>query len=173
MFEGKDLDMGKRYAKILSVFFVFSILFCSCAKVDSQDAVSSSEYSAPDFTLETVDGKSINLNDTLKTKNVVLVFWSSRCNICVDEVPNVKAYYAKNMANTTVIGVNIQESPTKVASFIKYHGIQYPVVLDQTGFVAISYGVRGIPMIVAINKKGEILYAGHDIVEMSRMVKFE
>jgi peroxiredoxin len=165
--------MGKRYAKILSVLFVFSILFCSCVKVDSQDAVSSSEYSAPDFTLGTVDGKSINLKDTLKTKNVVLVFWTTWCPHCVQEVPAVKEYYEKNMSHTAVIGVNIKESPAKVSAFVENNGIRYPVVLDKTAAVAISYGITSIPAVVAINKNGEIIYTGWDISVMAKKIKFQ
>lgn len=127
---------------------------------------------AADFTLENINGQKITLQEELKTRNAVLVFFATWCPYCVKEIPGVNDFYTKNKAKVAVMGINIQESKTKVANFIKNKGVIYPVVLDTDGRVAGLYGIRGIPAVIAIDKGGKILYNGHSIEEVKKKVKF-
>jgi len=142
-------------------------LLSACSDVGGQAVVGGK---APDFTLKTITGSTIDLAGTLKTKPAVLVFWATWCPACVREIPDVEKYYRAKGFEVAVIGINIQESQKKVADFAAKKGITYPVALDISGEVARAYGVRGIPSVIAIDKNGDILYYGHDIVEMSGRV---
>ncbi len=160
-----------RYVGIFSVLLLCMVfLLGACSNVGGQTAVGEK---APDFTLKTISGNSINLADTLKTKPAVLVFWATWCPACLREIPDVEKYYKAKGDKVAVIGINVQESEKKVAGFAAKKGISYPVALDTSGSVARAYGVRGIPSVIAIDKSGDILYYGHDIVEMSGRVDFK
>jgi len=137
----------------------------ACSNVSGQPQAEAPR--APDFTLSTADGQEFNLNGTLSSKSAVLVFFATWCPACMQEVPYVEDYYKKNGGSVAVVGINVQESKSKVSSFIEKKGVSYPILLDRSGDVARLYGVRGIPTVVAINKEGKVLYYGHDIVEMT------
>jgi len=154
----------------LSCLIVAAFFLGACSEVGGQSSASS--FAAKDFTLSTLDGESFNLKDTLKDKDAVLVFFATWCPPCRREAPHVESYYQQNMDKVAVLGINVQESSAKVAAFAKGAGLNYPIAIDTTGQVAREYGVRGIPTVVAINKKGQIIYSGHDIIEMSRKVDF-
>ena len=55
-----------------------------------------------------------------------------------------------------IIGVNLRETAAKVEPFIKEYGIEFPVLLDESGQIGAAYYVRGIPTSVFINPEGTI-----------------
>lgn len=162
-----------RYFKIGCVFFitVMVLLALSICFTKETQAVNTANKAA-DFTLQGVNGEKIILSEILKDKKAVLVFWASRCPHCVNEVPDVEKFYKDNQNKIAVIGVNLQESKEKVASFIKKMGITYPIALDVDGKVGQLYNVRGIPTVVAIDKDENIIYYGYSIKEMMNKINF-
>ena len=160
-----------RYVGIFSVILLCAMfLLGACSDVGGQATIGEK---TPDFTLKTVAGNTVNLSNTLKTKPAVLVFWATWCPACVREIPDVEKFYRSKGDEVAVIAINIQESEKVIAKFVSKKGISYPVALDTTGKIAQSYGVRGIPSVIAVDKNGDILYYGHDIVEMSGRVNFK
>jgi len=153
------------------VLFFLSLALGACSGVEGQNG--SSLRTAPDFTLATLDGGRVELGNILKTKNAVLVFWTTWCPACRNEIPEVERYYKKNGGSVAVIGINIQESKAKVRQFVEKQGVSYPVVLDELGSVSDAYGIRGIPTVVAVDKEKKILYYGHNIIEMEKKVDFK
>lgn len=61
------------------------------------------------------------------------------------------------------MGVNIQESPSKVRDFLRERKATYPNVLDQDAAVARKFQIRGIPAIVLIDAQGKIRYQGYQL----------
>jgi cytochrome c biogenesis protein CcmG, thiol:disulfide interchange protein DsbE len=60
----------------------------------------------------------------------------------------------------TVLAVNIQESPERVAAFVKSAGISVPVLLDRDGAVTAAYRVRATPTVVLIGRDGKLVAQG-------------
>lgn len=139
-----------------------SLLLSACCRVEGESPGSANK--APDFTLETLDGQEFNLADTLRTKNVVLVFWATWCPACVRKIPDVERFYREKGGNIAVLGINLRESRAKVADFAEKKRISYPIALDTRGEVGQLYKVRGIPTVIGINREGDIVYRGHEIV---------
>ena len=164
------MKKNRRYIGTFSVLLLCMVfLLGACSDVGGQ-AIAGGK--APNFNLKTITGDTVNLADTLKKKPAVLVFWATWCPPCVREIPDVEKYYKAKGKKVAVIAINVQESAKKVAGFVAKKGISYPVVLDTSGKIAQAYGVRGIPSVIAIDKNGDILYYGHDIVEMAGRVNF-
>lgn len=143
---------------ICTIILIISSVGCS----GGENAVSKVTKKAPEFTMKDLNGRTVALSDFRGKKSVLLAFGATWCPHCVDEVPELKevnaAYKEKGLA---VLYVDIQESQKKVQSFAEYHKIDYPVLLDETGDVARSYGVYGIPHLVVIDKDGFMDYEGH------------
>jgi len=49
----------------------------------------------PDFTVESLDGKTFNILEYRGKKPVYLIFWATWCPICKKELPTFKAMYKK------------------------------------------------------------------------------
>ena len=120
------------------------------------------EQEAPDFTLRDARASEIRLSDYRHNHAVLLDFFASWCPSCIKALGQVNAYHeAYKDAGLIVLGVNIRETETKVKQLIEKHNLGYPVLLDLEGETAASYGVRGIPYKVIIDKNGNIRWAGH------------
>ena len=80
---------------------------------------------APDFQLARTDG-SIVKSDDLRGQPAVLVFWTAWCPSCKEEAPHVNELAAKfEPRGVRVLGINIQDSPARLAGGVREFGIQY------------------------------------------------
>jgi cytochrome c biogenesis protein CcmG, thiol:disulfide interchange protein DsbE len=113
---------------------------------------------APPFTLTVFDGKAISLED-LRGKVVFLNFWASWCVPCRAEAEALEAAWKKYKDRGVVfLGVNIQDKEEDARGFLKEFGITYMNGRDETGKIAIDYGVWGIPETFFIDHQGRITY---------------
>ncbi len=89
---------------------------------------------APDFAAETLDGKFYNL-DNLQGKIVVMTFWSTRCEICVVEIPKLNRLAERYRDQDVVfLGLTV-ENNTRVEPFLKKHPFNFGVVTNSFGVV--------------------------------------
>ena len=117
---------------------------------------------APDFTLPLLGGGQVTLSSLKDEKGVLLVFFATWCVSCMAEVPEIKKFaeIAKEI-NIAVLGINYKQPAEIVEGFKKSSTINYRVLLDTDGTVAVEkYGIKGLPHIVGINAKGMIIYRG-------------
>ncbi|MFZ3587795.1 TlpA family protein disulfide reductase [Bacillus sp. DJP31] len=114
---------------------------------------------APDFTLETLDGKDVTLSE-LKGKKVFINFWASWCPPCLKEMPEIQAFSDQN-PDIIVLAVdfrNTEKSDEAVQEYITENKYTFPVLLDRTGSVGNAYKVLTLPTSYFVNTKGVIQY---------------
>ncbi len=113
---------------------------------------------APDFTLSDLSGTSVSLS-SYKGKVVVIDFWAMWCHACREAFPRLNTIQKEYAAEgVVVLGVNLENAkPKKVAAFVKKAGIDYTVLLDPKSSTAKSYGIKGVPSLVVINRNLEVV----------------
>lgn len=154
--------MPKKYIKQVSILILLVLLTgVSGFSAQARPVQGIKPGKADDFTLKNLQGKDVSLSANLKKGPVLLVFWTTWCPYCVQEIPEVIALQNKYASKgLKILGVNIQESMGKVSSVADSKGVNYEVVLDADGTVAQSYGVRGIPASALIDTEGNIVFQG-------------
>lgn len=113
------------------------------------------EY-APDFDLNKLGGGSIKLSDYRGEKPVILDFFATWCGNCQRSMPVLNSYYENYMDDIEVIGVNLQESESTVATYIAKKDISFPVVFDPSSLARSRFAVPGTNYHVFINKDGSL-----------------
>ncbi len=142
--------MYKRAVILLSV--VVFVLGLGCTKKEQ----SSTTGAAPNFTLEDMAGNAVSLKE-LKGKVVMLDFWATWCPPCRASIPGLerlhKTYGPKGLV---VLAISLDQGDwDSVKSFLTEYGVTY-TVLKGTETVADTYLVRSIPMIVMVDKEGNL-----------------
>ena len=112
---------------------------------------------APDFTLERLEGGTVQLKEHFGKDIVILDFFASWCGPCRRAMPLV-AEVARKFADKGVVlyAVNQRETPEKVKAYLEKYGLSVPVLLDTRGQVGLLYQVSGLPRMVVIGKDGTI-----------------
>jgi thiol-disulfide isomerase/thioredoxin len=122
---------------------------------------------APDFRLGTLGNtkKRVRLSD-LRGKVVLLDFWASWCEPCMEGLPETEALYqAFKDRGLMVFGINVEGDERQAAAAVKSVGITFPVLMgdpDAEGEFNFSckqisdYRLDGIPAWFLIDKDGVI-----------------
>jgi len=113
---------------------------------------------APDFTLESLDGKNMRLSD-FRGKAVLLNFWATWCVPCKIEMPWFVELQQKYGADgLQVVGVAMDDSSKEdIAKFAKEMGVNYPVLLGKEAVGDEYGGVPALPESFFIGRDGKIV----------------
>jgi thiol-disulfide isomerase/thioredoxin len=113
---------------------------------------------APNFQLHSILGTSQSLYD-FKPKLLILHFWASWCDSCMDELPSLIKFQDKYLeSNIQVIGINIDERPELVVPRLNQKlGITFLNFKDPENILAEFFNVHGIPVSIVLNAHKEIL----------------
>ncbi len=128
------------------------------ARRSGSTAIIMKASSAPDFTLESLDGKSVRLSD-LRGKAVLLNFWATWCGPCKIETPwLVELQNQYGSQGLQVIGVAMDDSGKEdIAKFAKDMGVNYPVLLGKEAVGDAYGGVPALPESFFIGRDGKIV----------------
>ena len=121
-------------------------------------AILSKSTPAPDFTLESLDGKNMRLSD-FRGKAVLLNFWATWCGPCKVEMPwfvDFQKEYAQQ--GLQIVGVAMDDSSKEdIAKFAKDMGVNYPVLLGKEAVGDEYGGVPALPESFFIGRDGKIV----------------
>lgn len=109
-----------------------------------------------------VDGAEVKIAD-LKGKVVLVVFWATWCNPCVERIPMMnRALELHEKDGFAILGVNLDTGPDRarlVRQFVVDFGVPWPNVLsgERGADIADAYGVAEIPANVLIDRDGKVI----------------
>lgn len=116
---------------------------------------------APDFTLQSMDGKEVKLSD-YRGKKVYLKFWASWCGPCKKSMPELMELAAKEDRDFEILSViapGLQGEKT-IDQFPKWFEEQgykdIPVLYDTKATTFQAYQIRSIPTEFLIDSNGKI-----------------
>jgi len=116
------------------------------------------DRSAPDFTLRTLDGPNVRLQEQ-RGRVVMINFWATWCGPCRQEMPHLNRLYDKyRAAGFTLLGVNIDEDARNAAGLSAKLGLRFPVLLDTDKKVSRLYDLGTMPSSVLIDRDGRVRF---------------
>lgn len=112
---------------------------------------------APEWSLATLDGETLGSED-LAGRPYLLNFWASWCvPACVDEHPVLGDAHETYGDEIAIVGVLYQDEAVDAEGFLaRYGDAGYPHVVDDTGRLAIDFGVTGPPETFFVDADGII-----------------
>ena len=116
---------------------------------------------APDFTLQSMDGKEVKLSD-YKGKKVYLKFWASWCGPCKKSMPELMELAAKSDRDFEILsviapGIQGEKTVEQFPQWFQEQGYKdIPVLYDTKATTFQAYQIRSIPTEYLIDSQGKI-----------------
>jgi peroxiredoxin len=118
----------------------------------------------PDFSLMTSQGESFNLKAVIGKKTLLLTFLSIHDETIRQVIEIMKSLYSTyHREDIELIRIAVGDSPEKVNEFRKKYYVNFPILVDQDQRVARLYGVKDLPRVFIINKRGKIRYISDQV----------
>ena len=154
----------KKIVLLMPILFIilisiFLFIFLLQNKDPSKPPSSLINENLPNFKMINLfnEDKSISSKD-LSNKFTLVNFFASWCAPCKAEHPlffDIKNKYP----DLFILGVNMQDKKDDAITFLNLDGNPYDYVgVDKQGFVAIEFGVVGLPETFLIDRSGKIIY---------------
>ncbi len=100
------------------------------------------------FSLESYEGKDVNLASYAGKKAVLLVFMATRCpvsNAYNERMEGMAKEYGPKGVAFVGINANKEESPAEIAEHAKAHGFTFPILKDAANARADAFGAQVTP----------------------------
>lgn len=150
----------------IATTMILALLITGCIGDDNGKKEEEEPEPAPDFTLTSLDGDTFDLND-FRGKVVILDFMFANCTYCDDEMEELNKVYSNYDDNEVVIiTIDIREDDTEddLRWFKDEYGDDWIYAMD-TDDVKTKYNVGPVPMIVIVDKEGNIAYDHVGVVD--------
>ena len=110
------------------------------------------------FTLASINGDRVSLK-ALSGQVVVLNFWATWCNPCLEELPEferLQQRYGKR--GLKILTVSVDGNIENVRSFVKKNDLRLTALWDQKKRLADAYNVDAMPSTYIIDRYGVVRY---------------
>lgn len=108
--------------------------------------------STPPLALRDLDSQPYSLAQ-MQGQVVLVNFWASWCEPCVDEMPALNQLFERRRADGLhVVGVNFKEGEPRIRAFLQKTAVSFPLLRDSDGSAARDWQVRIFPSTFAIDR---------------------
>ena len=116
----------------------------------------------PDVDLSTTNGKKVNIQDAVRSDNVVIVsLWATWCVPCLKELDAISEVWDEwqDETNVEMIAVTVDDSRTvkRVKPLINGKGWDYTILLDSNNDFKRALGASTVPLTLLV-KDDKIVY---------------
>ncbi|MGP4070421.1 thiol-disulfide oxidoreductase ResA [Halobacillus sp. B29] len=138
-------------------FFLFLVAFVIYQSFTRESDVINAGDQAPDFTLQTLEGETVQLSD-YRGQGVFLNFWATYCKPCEEEMPYIESQYQKfKEQGVKVLAVDVGENDVTVESFVERKDMTFPVLMDRGEQLIDAYGIGPIPVTFLVDENGKVV----------------
>lgn len=147
----------------ISVCLLLILTFSICVTAQMDKNRGNSRPLAQNFTASSLNGEPLELSQ-MKGKVVLLTFWSTKCAICVSEIPQLNKISAEYSDKGVVfLGLAVQNEQA-LKKFLRKKPFHFKILPNSFG-VILKYADRdrqgrismGFPSHYLINQQGEIV----------------
>ena len=117
---------------------------------------------APDVTLEDMEGNEVQLLEILDGRPGLIEFWASWCEQCEALQPTVDEVHERfgDRVQVVAVAVAVAQSQRRVRRHVEDHGAGFPYLWDGNGDAVRAYQAAATSIVVLVDGEGKIAYTG-------------
>jgi thiol-disulfide isomerase/thioredoxin len=141
---------------------VFSVSVLSTSALGAQDLGIDVGKTPPHASVQTLEGKQIDLSQYIGKGPLLIEFWATWCPNCRELMPTLLAAEKKYSGRVKflAVAVNINQSVERLKRFLAAHPLPHETVWDADGAAADAFDAPATSYVVVLNKKGVVVYTG-------------
>jgi thiol-disulfide isomerase/thioredoxin len=151
----------RRTIERITVAVVIAGVFVA-APVAAQDLGIEVGARAPAVTVNTIDGKPVDLGQYIGKTPMLIEFWATWCPNCRELMPTLldaEKKYGKRV-KFVALAVAINQSPERVRRFLAAHPLPHDTFYDTEGRAAGAFDAPATSYVVVLDKTGKVVYTG-------------
>ena len=117
---------------------------------------------APAVTVQSLDGKQVDLGRYIGKTPMLIEFWATWCPNCRELMPTLldaEKKYGKKV-KFVALAVAINQSPERVRRFLAAHPLPHDTFYDAEGKAAGAFDAPATSYVVVLDKTGRVVYTG-------------
>jgi len=117
---------------------------------------------APAVTVQSLDGKQVDLSRYIGKTPMLIEFWATWCPNCRELMPTLLEAEKKygRQVKFVAIAVAINQSPERVRRWIAANPLPHDTFYDVEGKAAGAFDAPATSYVVVIDKTGRVVYTG-------------
>jgi len=146
----------------LSLIAVLAAATLVSAPAMAQDLGIEVGAQAPSVTVQSLDGKQVDLARYIGKTPMLIEFWATWCPNCRELMPtllDVEKKYGKRV-KFVAIAVAINQSPERVRRWVAANPLPHDTYYDVEGKAAGAFDAPATSYVVVIDKTGRVVYTG-------------
>lgn len=112
-----------------------------------------------------LQGKSLQGQDfdfrAYRGKTVLVLFWSTWCQPCTEDLPQLLQLYAQHKRDGfEILGVNLDTDASLIQPYLQKHRVLWPHIRDAGGLdgeLSKSFGIISLPTMFLVDKQGVVI----------------
>jgi len=162
---------------ILFGFMLFALLrrtdeAAASASVDRSVVPMAVDYSAPQLSLQNLNGTTESLED-FRGKVVLVNNWATWCPPCKAEMPTLEQYYETHESEGfTIIAIEAGDGKDQVLQFVNSLKLKFPIWLDPNGDALQAFKNGNLPNSYVIDRAGTVRYAWTGEISLAMLEKY-
>ena len=141
-----------------SIKYISSLLFILTFSFSAENIIKVGDQAPPISLFKLESNKYFRSKELLGEKNLVVSFFATWCVPCAKEIPELIKMSKEFGDDFQFILVDVNEKRDLVKKHVDEKGITLQVILDKYGKVFESFSGVTLPLLVVIDKKGQITY---------------
>lgn len=126
------------------------------------------------FAAETMDGQKFDV-EQLKGKFVIVDFFATWCEPCLEEVPHIQKLLEKYQSKgLEVVGISLDEDAEALQKYLDKALLPWPIIHDKETEpmkrLQVRFGISRLPTVLLLNKEGVVVSLEAHGAELDRLM---